>query len=98
LSPDAAVFSMTPDSIRACGGGNGGIVSTAKWDVTAQRIHEVAIYVIDAKGERKLWLAGGAKGEATTGKWVFPDSTFRLVGRKSGETISEIAIRALPCS
>ena len=92
-----AAFSMTPDSFRICDADNGAIASTAKWDVTAQHVAEVSIYVVDAKGEKKLWLDGGATGESTTGKWVFADSTFQLLDRKTGELMSEVAIKALPC-
>lgn len=88
---------MSPDAISTCGAGNGGIASVAKWDVTAQRIQEVSIYVVDAEGMRKLWLSGAAKGEASTGKWVYPGSRFELVDHASGRPISQVTMQALPC-
>ena len=94
---DVLSFSMTPDSIRACDAGDGEIASIAKWDVAAQGIREVSIYVVDVEGERKLWLSAGAKGEAATGKWVFPRSRFQLVDRESGKSLSEVEIQSTPC-
>ena len=57
-----ATFSINPGSFRLCDAENGAITATAKWDVSAKNIAEVAVYVTDAKGERKLWLNGGATG------------------------------------
>ena len=92
-----AVFSLAPGSFRLCDARNGAIASTARWDATAKDIGEVSIYVIDAKGERKLWLDGGASGESTTGEWVFPDTMFQLVDRASGKPIAELTVGATPC-
>ena len=93
-----AVFSITPGSFRVCDAGSGAIASTARWDVTARNIAEVSIFVIDAKGERKLWLDGGASGESTTGEWVFPDTTFQLVERGSGNAIALLTVKTTPCN
>lgn len=92
-----ATFSITPGSFRLCDAENGAITSTAKWDVTAKSVAEVALYVTNAKGERKLWLNGGATGESTTGNWVFPDSKFELVERGSEKAIAELTVKAMPC-
>ena len=92
-----ATFSIDPGSFRSCDAENGAITSTAKWDVSAKDIAEVSIYVTDAKGERKLWLNGGATGESTTGNWVFPDSKFELVERGSEKPVGELTVKALPC-
>ena len=92
-----ATFSITPGSFRLCDAENGAITSTAKWDVTAKNVAEVALYVTNAKGERKLWLNGGASGESTTGNWVFPDSKFELVERGSEKAIAELTVKAMPC-
>lgn len=92
-----ATFSMTPGSFRVCDAENGAITSVAKWDVTTKNIAQVSIYVIDAKGEKKLWLNGSPSGESSTGNWVFPDSKFQLVERESQQLISELIVKALPC-
>jgi hypothetical protein len=92
-----ATFSITPGSFRLCDAQNGAITATAKWDVAAKNVAEVSIYVTDAKGERKLWLNGGASGESTTGNWVFPDSKFDLVERASGKPLGELTVKATPC-
>lgn len=93
-----ATFSLTPGSFRICDAENGAIAATAKWDVTARGISEVSVYVTDAKGERKLWLSGGASGESTTGNWVFPDSKFELVERASEKAIAELTVKATSCT
>ena len=92
-----ATFSINPGSFRTCDAENGAITATAKWDVTAQNLAEVAVYVTDAKGERKLWLNGGTVGESTTGNWVFPDSKFELVDRATEKQIAELVVKAIPC-
>lgn len=98
-SPEGeAMFSMVPDSFQVCDTAYGAIKSTAKWDVTGQRVAKVAIFVVDAKGERKLWLNGGATGQSTTGEWVFPDSTFQLVSQATGRSIAEVVVKGSPCS
>ena len=93
-----ATFSLNPGSFRICDAENGAIAATAKWDVTARGISEVSVYVTDAKGERKLWLSGGASGESTTGNWVFPDSKFELVERASEKALAELTVKATPCT
>lgn len=92
-----ATFSVNPGSFRLCDAENGAITSTAKWDVSAKNIAEVSVYVTDAKGERKLWLNGGASGESTTGNWVFPDTKFELVERGTDKPVAELTVKASPC-
>lgn len=92
-----ATFSINPGSFRTCDAENGAITATAKWDVAAKNIAEVAVYVTDAKGDRKLWLNGGAAGESTTGNWVFPDSKFELVERGSEKALADLTVKAAPC-
>lgn len=92
-----ATFSVNPGSFRTCDAQGGAITSTAKWDVTAKNVAEVSVYVTDAKGDRKLWLNGGATGESTTGNWVFPDSKFELVERGSEKPLAELTVKATPC-
>ena len=91
-----ATFSVNPGSFRLCDAENGAITSTAKWDVSSRNIAEVSVYVTDAKGERKLWLNGGASGESTTGNWVFPDTKFELVERGSEKSLAELTVKATP--
>ncbi len=92
-----ATFSVNPGSFRRCDAENGAITSTARWDVSAKNIAEVSVYVTDAKGERKLWLNGGASGESTTGNWVFPDTKFELVERGTEKPVAELKVKASPC-
>lgn len=92
-----AMFSIDPGSFRTCDAVDGAITSTAKWDVAAKQVAEVSIYVVDAKGERKLWLNGGSSGQSTTGNWVFPDTKFQLVERESGKSLAELTVKANPC-
>ena len=92
-----AMFSIDPGSFRTCDAVDGAITSTAKWDVASKQVAEVSIYVVDAKGERKLWLNGGPSGQSTTGNWVFPDTKFQLVERESGKSLAELTVKAIPC-
>ncbi len=93
-----ATLSINPGSFRICDAENGAITSTAKWDVSAKKIAEVSIYVVDPKGEKKLWLNGGASGESTTGNWVFPDTKFVMVERGSEKPLAELTVKATPCN
>ena len=91
------MFSIDPGSFRTCDAVDGAITSTAKWDVASKQVAEVSIYVVDAKGERKLWLNGGPSGQSTTGNWVFPDTKFQLVERDGGKSLAELTVKAIPC-
>ena len=93
-----ATLSINPGSFRICDAENGAITSTAKWDVSARKIAEVSIYIVDPKGEKKLWLNGGATGESTTGNWVFPDTKFVMVERGSEKPLAELTVKATPCN
>ena len=93
-----ATLSISPGSFRLCDAENGAITSTAKWDVTSKKIAEVSIYVVDPKGEKKLWLNGGTTGESTTGNWVFPDTKFVMVERGSEKPLAELTVKATPCT
>ena len=93
-----ATLSINPGSFRICDAENGAITSTAKWDVTAKKIAEVSIYVVDPKGGKKLWLNGGASGESTTGNWVFPDTKFVMVERGSEKPLAELTVKASACN
>lgn len=100
LAPGAigdAMFSISPGTFRICEAATGAIAATATWDVTARNITEVSIYVVDAKGQRKLWLDGGGAGASTTGPWVFPGTTFQLVEQGGGKAIAELTVKATPC-
>ena len=92
-----AMFSIDPGSFRTCDAVDGAITSTAKWDVASKQVAEVSIYVVDAKGEMKLWLNGGPSGQSTTGNWVFPDTKFQLVERDGGKSLAELTVKAIPC-
>jgi hypothetical protein len=93
-----ATLSINPGSFRICDAENGAITSTAKWDVTAKKIAEVSIYIVDPKGGKKLWLNGGATGESTTGNWVFPDTKFVMVERGSEKLLAELTVKASACN
>ena len=93
-----ATLSINPGSFRICDAENGAITSTAKWDVSAKKIAEVSIYVVDPKGGKKLWLNGGATGESTTGNWVFPDTKFVMVERGSEKLLAELTVKASACN
>lgn len=94
-----ATLSINPGSFRICDAENGAITSTAKWDVSAKKIAEVSIYVVDPKGGKKLWLNGGASGESTTGNWVFPDTKFVMKRAGWGEKpLAELTVKATPCN
>jgi hypothetical protein len=93
-----ATLSINPGSFRICDAENGAITSTAKWDVTAKKIAEVSIYIVDPKGGKKLWLNGGATGESTTGNWVFPDTKFVMVERGSEKPLAELTVKASACN
>ena len=72
-------------------------VATARWDVTARKVTDVAIFVESPGNEAKLWLEGAATGDATTGKWTFANSRFTLRNRVSGEVLATRVVGDLAC-
>ncbi len=91
------VFSVSPGSFAACNAQNGAVIGTAKWDVIAKGVSEVALYVESPGNAQKLWLNGGSKGEEKTGNWVFDKTRFILKDRLSDKEIAQVTVVAVPC-
>lgn len=92
-----SIFSVSPGSFSACDATDGAVVGIAKWDVSAQGVSEVALYVESPGNARKLWLNGGATGEEKTGNWVFDQTKFTLKDRLSDKEIAQLTVVAIPC-
>ena len=69
----------------------------ANWDASSLKVAGVAIYVESPGNERKLWMEGGATGQASTGKWVFEKSRFTLQDKASGEVLATHVVDAITC-
>jgi hypothetical protein len=72
-------------------------VATLKWDAAALKVSGVSIFVESPGNEQKLWIDGGASGEATTGKWVFEHSRFIVQDKSSGEVLGTRVLDSIPC-
>jgi hypothetical protein len=92
-----SVLSVKPGSFRGCEAEDGAIEATATWDVSGKGITDISIYVSSPGNPPKLWLEGGPSGQSTTGDWVFDQTKFSLVARKSKKTIAELIVKAVPC-
>lgn len=91
------VFSVDPDSIRDCEVEHHALAATVKWSVAPLGVKEVALYIENARGERKLWLVGVAAGQATTGEWVSPGLRFLLMDRASGKALAALRVGESHC-
>ena len=90
-------FVVDPGSLKVCEADNGGVAATVKWNVAGGRPAGVAIYVMDAQGGRKLWLKGGASGQATTDAWVSPGTSFVLQEADTDKALAVVQVQAVAC-
>lgn len=67
------------------------------WDAGTLAADGIAVYVESPGNPRKLWMEASAKGEGTTGNWVFPGSRFSLHDRSSGELLAQRIVETIPC-
>jgi len=72
--------------------------AVAKWNVSSLHATSVSIFVISPANGKKLWLEGGASGEATTGQWVFKDTCFALENKDTGGVLASRRIESIPCT
>lgn len=94
---DAVRFTVEPAAFRICDAEKGAVSASVRWHVERGNPGGVSIYVVDRGGGRKLWLKGGASGQSTTGRWVFPGTRFLLVDETSGDHLAEIQVRGDAC-
>ena len=90
-------FTVEPAVIRTCDTEGGAVSASVRWRIERGDSAGVAIYVVGRGDDRKLWLKGGASGESTTGRWVFPGTRFQLVDAASGRQLAESQVSGGAC-
>ncbi len=90
-------FTVTPNRFRACEADNGAIETDAHWDFSGTPTQEVAIFVTNTGSKPKLWIGGGAQGNARTGRWVYDGTLFTLIDSDTQSPLAQVRIEATPC-
>lgn len=95
VAQPAAVVSVDPATMAAC---DPAVEATVRWDVRATHpdIATVAVYVGNGS-DQKLFAQAGASGEAKTGPWTRPGTTFQLKNNASGELLGEATVGGPSC-
>lgn len=90
-------FVVEPGAVHMCDGQDR-VVSTVKWRVNDAAVSAVRIEVDSIKTpKRKTFAAGGATGEAKTGKWVVAGVRFHLLDAATGKELANHEVSGLPC-
>lgn len=90
-------FVLTPSTFRSCDIKTGPIKTIANWDFSGTSTQGVTIYVESPGSHARLWIAGAAKGKATTGAWVYDGMLFTMVDAGTQGVIAQIQVKAIPC-
>ncbi|MHB1282358.1 MAG: hypothetical protein ACYCZI_00585 [Metallibacterium scheffleri] len=93
-SQQASVISVTPSSMAAC---DPAAVAKVSWNASGKSgVKGVQIYVGSAAHE-KLFAAGGAVGESTTGPWTRPGTTFTAKDAEDGTVLGSVTVQGPVC-
>lgn len=95
--PGPVSFTVEPAVVRTCEAKDRAVSASVRWRIERGDSAGVAIYVVGRDDDRKLWLKGGASGESTTGRWVFPGTRFQLVDAASGRQLAESQVSGGAC-
>lgn len=93
--PETRLIHADPASLPSCAVS----VVTLKWDVRPEHagVTGVQIYA-GATESAKLFTAGGAVGQANTGKWAKPGSVFQLRDAATGTELERLVIGGPRCN
>jgi hypothetical protein len=92
LSP--IVFTVEPSRMETC---DPAVEADIRWDAAAiPAATTVEIWVSDGT-EFKLFVAGGAQGEAKTGPWTRPGAKFQARNPSSKQVLAELQIAGPQC-
>ncbi len=91
----AGLMAVEPAELTACEP----TIVALRWDVSGVTpdLPLVEIWTGPATNE-SIFASGGTSGEAATGAWAMPGTTFTLKDMASGKVVSRIAIGGPPCS
>lgn len=93
-SPSTTLLTVEPSRMDAC---DPAAEANVRWDATAaSTVTTVEIWVSDG-GEFKLFVAGGALGEAKTGPWTRPGARFQARDPGSKQILAELQIAGPQC-
>jgi hypothetical protein len=90
------LLSITPANMNAC---DPAVAGTVKWDVRSAHPESATVSIYAGTGPAaKLFVTGGASGEAQTGPWVRPGSQFQLKDQATGKDLGQITVGGPKCS
>ncbi len=85
----------TPSTLDNCSKGQAIGIS---WDLGTDFPGVTGVEIVVGPDDQpKLFSAGGAKGETTTGPWTKPGTIFRLMNKKTREEIERLTIGGPNC-
>jgi len=93
--PDGAV-SIDPAELGSC---DVGAVVTVRWDMRATNpaVTDVEIWT-GAPGKETIFAAGGYAGEAATGPWAYPGTTFLVRNKADGAELARAVVGGPSCN
>ncbi|GAB2555994.1 hypothetical protein GCM10027065_28380 [Rhodanobacter koreensis] len=91
----AGFINVVPGTMASCDPAS---EATVKWDLhgTHPDANTVDVYVDDGINVR-LFTEGGASGEAKTGPWTRPGTSFILKNKAGNETLDEVRVSGPTC-
>lgn len=89
------VLSFSPHTLAVCSPAS---EVTVKWDIRSDfpNVQVIQIYVTGEASE-SLFAEGNAWGEAKTGPWVKPGTSFIVKDKVSGKVLSTAAVNGPSC-
>jgi hypothetical protein len=91
----AGFINVTPGAMTSC---DPAAEATVKWDLhgTHPDANTVDVYVDDGSNVQ-LFTEGGASGEAKTGPWTRPGTTFILKNKTGNQKLDEVRVGGPTC-
>lgn len=85
------VWQSIPD---ACTGGEG---SRVAWHVPDPDVEQVAVYLVGANGEERIFAKGGTAGEKVAGRWLRAGMSFVVRDAADGRELARTTLSAPDC-
>lgn len=92
---NAGLINVTPGAMTSC---DPAVEAAVKWDLhgTHPDANTVDVYVDDGSNVQ-LFTEGGASGEAKTGSWTRPGTTFILKNKTGNQKLDEVRVGGPTC-
>lgn len=92
---NAGLINVVPGAMTSC---DPAAEATVRWDLhgTHSEAKTVDVYVDDGSNVQ-LFTEGGPSGEAKTGPWTRPGTTFILKNKTSSEKLDEVRVSGPTC-